>query len=100
MKTSLKTAATKPKKRLKAILVDISFKELIALRPIFDEQRESGGAILAQIWKDGMRVTVVTKEMRAQIAQITGVDTPEFYKSAAAAHRDAVARETSNTEAA
>jgi hypothetical protein len=78
-----------PKNRLKALLIDTTLDQINALEPLFNEQKERGGAILAQIWKDGIRATLVSKEMQAQIVQITGADQSKAYTSASAAHLDA-----------
>lgn len=93
-------APIQPKTRLKALLIDTTLDQIQALEPLFKKQKESGGAILAQIWKDGIRATLVTEEMRVQIAQITGADSSKFYTSASAAQLDAEERETNNLESA
>lgn len=85
-----------PKKRLKALLIDTTLDQISALEPLFKEQKESGGAIMAQIWKDGIRATVVSEEMLEQIAQITGADASKVYTSASAAHLDAEEQESNN----
>lgn len=93
-------ASIQPKKRLKAILIDTTMDQIQALEPLFKEQKKSGGAIMAQIWKDGIRATLVPEEMLAQIAQITGADPSKVYTSASAAQLDAEERETNNLESA
>ena len=52
---------------------------------------KDGGAIIAQIWRDGIRVKLLTDAQQRQIAKITGAPGDKFYGSAAACHIDALA---------
>lgn len=81
-------------------LLEITAEQTKALEPVFNEQRAHGGAIIAQIWRDGIRVRLIPDEIQAQIAQITGAEQSKKYSSARACHLDAIERETRNAEAA
>lgn len=74
-----------------AMLIGISDDQLMALEPCFDAQKKQGGAIIAKIWRDGIRVKLLTDAQQRQIAKITGAPGDKFYGSAAACHIDALA---------
>lgn len=82
------------------VLMAISDDQLVELKPVFNAQKQQGGAIIAQIWRDGIRVKLLTDAQQRQISQITGVQGDKLYGSAAACHIDALAQAALAQEAA
>lgn len=72
-----------------AHLIDITPEQREALEPVFADQRKNGGAIISQVWRDGIRVALVTEEERERIAVITGAGSQKRFASAIECHKDA-----------
>ena len=84
-----------------AMLVRFTDKQSEEIFPLTNAQRYFGGAVIAQVWPDGMRVTNITDDESDQIQKILKSNPGnQKFKSAAQAHTAAILRNEPKGEAA
>jgi len=64
-----------------------------ALNPLFVAIARRGGALMAQVFQDGIHVLVVPDDVAARVAAVNGVDYLPKIRSALQAFRDGVKRD-------
>lgn len=77
-----------------SIVVDLTLEQMIAIQPLLTNVEDGKGSVIAQVYKDGIRMKVLSGEQTAAVAKILGASGKAPSRSAyEAQHKDLKNRE-------